>query len=321
MTIRISRRSVRTKGLLSTLTISGLLASGCASSSVSGVGTHGVVSKPTTATDTATSGDPAALALRDARALLSGFTAPPTAARTSGEPSGTPSEMRHPAFSVDIPTKVNLTEWWVVDATESSAYSWLVAHNPASGSHGSGTVGSMPAIRFLSYSSSSTDQLRYRTVTAEVGPLSATRAVIRLDAEVAYRPVKPRSETVPAAPYLLLTVQPRGDTATAWARPTVTVITDRAKIAAVARLINALPTDFGGVHSCPAFLGPLLTLDFKTVAAAPAPAEVAVDSGGCGTVRVTVGGVRQPNLDPADSSGSEGGLVGHVASILGVPLT
>jgi hypothetical protein len=313
-------RSARTTSLLSTLTISGLLVSGCASTPVLGASTHAVVPTKTTATMTST--DPAALALRDARALLAGFTPPPKAAKLDGEPRGTPNAMRQTAFNIDVATKIELTAWWVVDSPASTVYSWLAAHHPAPGTHGWGTVGSNPSIPYVSYEVPSTDHLRYSTITAEVGPLSASRAVVRLDVEVVYRPVRPRSETVPATPYLLLTVQPRGNsnTTTTPIEPTTTLISDKAKIAKVVQLINALPLELAQVRSCPVFQEPLLALEFKSAPSGPTLAEARIDPGPCGSVEVTIAGVRQPDLDPADSTGAENGLSGRVASLLGVPL-
>jgi hypothetical protein len=293
-------------------------AAGCASTVTPPIASQTAPSAAATAASAAasTSTDPASLALHDAAALVSSFAPPPGATRSPSKPTGTPSALDSMPVQQQVSTKAVSTGWWLVPMSADAADAWLRAH----GADGWGAVGpTATAVRFITYTKPSTATLAERTVTVSVAPLSAQRAVLRVDAEDVYRLSKPAAEAVPATAYLLATVQPVGGVAAPEADARILTVTDRATIAKLAGLINALPREVDSVHSCPIDRGGKIVLAFKDSANGAARATVVIGLSGCPDVAVTVGGVQQPDLDPGAVTAKDG-LSGEVAGLLGVTL-
>lgn len=305
----MSTRGTRVR-ILITLAAGGLLAAGCASAT-SGAGAAPAGTATTTA-GAATS--PARVAEQDVAALLAAFPAPPGATRVSGPPDGTPAGIRD-ADAGGGTTAVTATDWWITAESATTTTSWLDTRAMRTmGSAGTGTGG---GYRTVNYFARSTTVLYQREVTALIGTLPGGHTVIRVDAYDVYRPARPASETVPVSARLLVVARP-AMTAVRMPSPgpgaTTRVVTDRTKIARVAAIVNALPLHPPGVYlPCPMDNGSGIGLTFQA-ADGTTLATVTLDTSGCHTVAVTVGGRDQPQLDATAT-----GPVSELESILGLP--
>jgi hypothetical protein len=153
-----------------------------------------------------------------------------------------------------------------------------------------------------------------------VGALSATRSVLRVDVLGDDQPAKAAGDIVPVTPYLLVTVVPWSAVVTSSGKPMTVAVTDHAKIAEIAALVNGLPRFGAEVRNCAMIAGVRLVLDFKDTENGATRATVETRQGSCADVLITVGGVRGPNLDSSVVH-FEGGLTGRVSSILGLAPT
>ena len=289
-----------------------LLASACGSSAAS----NAPISHASTHPEPT---DPAQVAQADAAKLLSAFVPPPNATAATSEPNGTPAAMNAPGYTTTSSAEVDRTGWWIVDTPANTVYSWLKTRLPS----GAGTYGGSPTdttgatIQFVMDDKPATNLLGQRTVMAAVGSLSATRTVLRVDAQVVYRPAKPAAELVPVTAYLLATVRPKRLPDAPSPSPSSVAVTDHSKIAEIAGLLNALPTRVSGIYHCPIDTGAGIYLTFETAADGATRATVALHLEGCGEVSVNIGGTNEPGLDPSDTT-YPGGFSAHVARLLGI---
>ncbi len=262
---------------------------------------------------------PAQVAQADAANLLAAFVPPPNATAATSKPNGTPTVLSAPAYTATSSAEVDRTAWWIVDTPVNTVYSWLKTRFPSSAGTYVGSPDAAATIQFVTYDKPATNLLGQREVVAAVGSLSATHTVLRVDAEVVYRPTKPAGDQVPVTAYLLATVRPRQLPDAPYPSPTSVAVTDRSTIAEIAGLLNALPTRTTGIHDCPMETGAAITLAFKTAADGATRATVVLHLDGCGEVSVNIGGAIEPGLDPSAST-SPGGFDAQVAHLLGVTL-
>jgi hypothetical protein len=116
--------------------------------------------------------------------------------------------------------------------------------------------------------------------------------VIRADAEVAWRRMRPWWERIPADVQLVtVSVGAPGE-------PPSTTLTvgDEAKIDRIVRLLDRLPLTAPGAFHCPADDGPLLTLTFLGGATDDPLAQATADGSGCGGVTLSIRGHAAPAL-------------------------
>jgi hypothetical protein len=97
--------------------------------------------------------------------------------------------------------------------------------------------------------------------------------------------------------------------------PAVTV-TDPAKVAAIAAVIDGLPLFPPGTFSCPADFGAYMKLTFRTALHGPVVAQLTAAYGGCGTVSVSINGRARPALSEDTGGGQQ--LQDRVLTIAGV---
>jgi hypothetical protein len=289
-----------------------LLAAGCASAATTAPGSAAQPPPPAAASG------PAALAARDAAALRAALRLPGGSVPAPGAPDGTPAVMTGSAGGPVGSERVVLTDWWIAPGGRAAVSAWMRAHNstsdPADGV-GTGT-GPDGASTDYSYFEPATAVLAERYVDIRVGALPGGRSVVRLDVVEIYRPAKPAGDTVPATAYLAATLSPGGNPPGA---PRTVAVTDRAVIAKIAALVNALPTAAqGGVYSCPAAQGGDLALAFGASASSAPLARVDILLSGCQGVTVTLGHTAEPGLD--DTGGTPPYFPDAVAALLGLRL-
>ena len=93
-------------------------------------------------------------------------------------------------------------------------------------------------------------------------------------------------------------------------------VTDPAKVAAIAAVIDGLTVFPPGMANCPAERGGQMRLAFRTSPAGPVVARLTAEYGGCGVVSVSIGGRSMPALSDFTGSGQQ--LQQRVLAIAGV---
>ncbi|HTU87805.1 MAG TPA: hypothetical protein VMF57_19660 [Solirubrobacteraceae bacterium] len=235
----------------------------------------------------------------DAASLLASLNRPLGAVEQSSEPAGDDGALATPASGPpDTPNVVDDHAWWVVPESPQQVLQYIAAHPPAGASAGSfggsftagkssvTTTGfQWPAIR---------DQLSIRWLIVGVVALSGGSTGVRADSQVVWITPRPRSERIPATARRVVVTDSRGGTL---AQGPIT-ITSRPTVAKVVSLLNALPAWQPGVYSCPADFGWRVRVAvYAPQSGSSSPIAVAtIDPNGCGIVRLTLRGKRQPAL-------------------------
>jgi hypothetical protein len=296
-------------GLVARLAVSVVVATGAA------VGAVLVHSTPAEATSTTTAAaSPTAapanegVAVSTAQQLLSDFATPSGASRLPGAPSGAPAAATS-TFVSTLPYAVTRTAWWRVTQPASALITWVDAHPepglvPTWSQMQLGGPASVPSTTLFGFPSS--HALDGISVYVYAFTLADGSTVLRVDAEVAYAPPRPASETVPAAT-TLIAVPAFAEGATSSA-PEVT-LTDALKIAQITKVVNSLPKAPVGVM-CPMDTGAGIALVFEN-AQGETLADVVVGVSGCEDVQVTIGGYKEPVL------GDGGQAAAKIQTILG----
>ena len=292
-----------------------LLAVGCAVIVLAGCGTQHVgpagPHATTSATASATAGSPRQRAGADAARIIASFPQPPGAVRTGLIASLTaPGE--GPAATPDIATS---TRWWRAPGRPQAVLAWIRAHIPSGftlGGEGSGSYEPGPTAAPIQ---SWTDEFELPPVPGVLTQrwlvvlvvADGNQTAIRADAQVVWLPARPAAERIPAdARVVTITpafgLQPvkrleRLD-------PAVTV-TDPAKVAAIAAVIDELPLFPPGAFSCPADFGAAMELTFRTSRDGPVVARLTAAYGGCGTVSVSIDGRSMPALSDYTGTGQQ----------------
>ena len=258
----------------------------------------------------AAAGSPRQRADADAARIIASFPRPPGAVSTGLIASLTaPGE--GPAATPDVATA---TQWWLAPGRPQAVLAWIRAHVPAGftlGGTGSGSYGSAPGAPSQSW----TDQFELPPVPGVlterwlvvVVVADGDQTAIRADAQVVWLPARPAAERIPAdARVVTITpvfgLQPvkrleRLD-------PVVTV-TNPAKVAAIAAVIDDLSLFPLGAFSCPADFGASMKLTFRTSRDGPVVARLTAEYGGCGTVSVSIDGRSMPALSDYTGTGQQ----------------
>src|SRR5579871_738556 len=258
----------------------------------------------------AAAGSPRQRADADAARIIASFPRPPRAVRTGLIASLTaPGE--GPAATPDVATA---TQWWRAPGRPQAVLAWIQAHVPAGftlGGTGSGSYEPGPDAPSQSW----TDQFELPPVPGVlterwlvvVVVADGDQTAIRADAQVVWLPARPAAERIPAdARVVTITpvfgLQPvkrleRLD-------PVVTV-TNPAKVAAIAAVIDDLPLFPLGAFSCPADFGASMKLTFRTSRDGPVVARLTAEYGGCGTVSVSIDGRSLPALSDYTGAGQQ----------------
>jgi hypothetical protein len=331
--MRTPQPGTRVPGILGAWPL--LAAAGCALLGLAGCGTQHAV--PPAGVTGSTGGAPAPppphqRAVADAARIIASFPVPPGAARSARAPSpllGAPPE--GPA----TPDVVTATRWWTAPGRPQAVLAWVAAHLPAGfalGGQGSGGYGPRVRVRpgvtrppqTVQHPDEWFDQfdlpvvpnvLTQRWLLVDVAAAGGGRTAIRVDAQVVWLPARPAAERMPRQARVV-TVAPVFGVGSVSARdrradPAVT-ITDPAKVAAIAAVVDGLPVFPPGTMSCPADFGSKIRLTFRASRNGPVLAQVTGDDSGCEGVSVVVGGTSQPAL------GDGGSLQRDVLSIAGI---
>jgi hypothetical protein len=237
---------------------------------------------------------PAQLAESDAASMLAAFVPPPGAVR-SAPIMVLPSPPELPA----TPDGVLRTGWWYVAGQPSAELAWVRAHRPSGFSLGAWGGGS--AEEFVEFSLPPVPGvLTQRSLIVSVAGDGPGRTAIRADAEVDWEPAKPAGERIPVTAEVVTISQVpgismlTGKPAAASSRPVT--VTDPAKVARIAAVVDGLPLFPPGTWSCPSDTGKGIKLTFRAWVRGPVLAVVTGDDAGCGGVSVTVGRRSMPAL-------------------------
>ena len=253
----------------------------------------------TTARTTTATASPALRAAADAARLLAAFGPPPGATRAG--PLKVPSP-----FGAG-PAGGTRTQWYRVPGRWQAVYGWFLAHPPAglawagdgmSSQRCTGSAGNCVTTRYVWYSRPPVPGvLTQRWLEISVAGGGAGLAAVRVDAVDIWLPARPAGERIPAAAKVVTITPVRGVGPVTSARPVT--ITNPATVARIAAVVDGLPVFPPGARSCPAFQGQSMRLTFRAATAGPVLAVIQGDTGGCGTVSVTINDRQMPALGAA----------------------
>ena len=277
-----------------------LSAAACAALVLSGCGTQPFGPQPGAARTPAASpaASPRERAVADAARIMASFPRPPEAVRTGLIASLTESGAR-PA----TPDLASVTRWWRVPGRPLAVLAWIRAHlpsgfTPAGTGTGSGSwtdMFALPAVPGVL-----TERELVVLATQDRG-----QTAIRVDAQVVWLPVRPAAERVPPDAAVVTVTPVFG----LYHAPRVErldrsfTVTDPAKVARIAAVVNGLTRFPDGAFSCPAEFGGQMRLTFATRPGGPVLARLAAQYGGCGSVSVRIGGRDMPALSELPKSG------------------
>ena len=242
-------------------------------------------------------GSPRQRAVADAARIIASLPRPPGAVRT-----GPIVSLTQPGERPDTPDLASVTQWWRAPGRPRTVLAWIHAHLPSGFAlDGTGTgngqwtdVFALPAVPGV---------LTQRELVVLAVP-DGGQTAIRADAQVVWLPARPASERIPqdaavvtVTPYFGLYPSPRVERL-----DRAFTVTDPAKVARIAALIDGLARFPAGTFSCPADFGGQMRLTFATGPGGPVVARVAAEYDGCRDVSLNVGGRNMPALrDDPDS--------------------
>ena len=277
-----------------------LSAAACAALVLSGCGTQPFGPQPGAARTPAASlaASPRERAVADAARIMASFPRPPEAVRTGLIASLTESGAR-PA----TPDLASVTRWWRVPGRPLAVLAWIRAHlpsgfTPAGTGTGSGSwtdMFALPAVPGVL-----TERELVVLATQDRG-----QTAIRVDAQVVWLPARPAAERVPPDAAVVTVTPVFG----LYHAPRVErldrsfTVTDPAKVARIAAVVNGLTRFPDGAFSCPAEFGGQMRLTFATRPGGPVLARLTAEYGGCGSVSVRIGGRDMPALSEFPESG------------------
>jgi hypothetical protein len=270
---------------------------------------------------------PAQRAAADAVSLLAAFRPPPGATRADPLKVALLAQVDEP-MSPDLVTR---TRWYLAPGQPLAVLAWVTVHCSSgmtlAGASGQGWIparcgsvrqlreprlpGMRPGMHFPPvwddmFSAAAGELL---VSVAGDGP---GKVAIRVDAQVMWLPAKPAAERVPAAAKIVTITHVRGSQPQQAGDVPVT-ITDPAKVARIAAIVDGLPVFPPGIMFCPLSDGSGMRLTFRATLSGPALAVVTAATGGCGAVAVTIGDKPMPTLDRPASFQQQ------VATIAGLP--
>ncbi len=227
----------------------------------------------------------------------------------------------------DAPDVATATRWWRAPGRPQAVLAWVRAHLPSGFTlAGTGTGTYRPGPSAAALSESWTDQfalpavpgvLTERWLVVLAVP-DGGQTAIRADAQVVWLPARPAAERIPADARAVTVTPVFGDQA-GKARERLdraVTVTDPAKVAGVAALIDGLDRFPPGVANCPADFGAAIRLTFLASPHGRVVAVVVAGYAGCGVVSVTIRGRSMPALSDYTQSGQR--LQDRVLAIAGV---
>jgi hypothetical protein len=291
---------------------------GCAAAGTTARGTapaRGTAAAPAVASRPAPAATPRQRAVADAAAILNKFVPPPGARRLAKAPGTDGGLLKFPSSSVVSIALVDDASFWLAPGQPPAVLAWEQAHLPRQftpedqgfGPPSWDRMFSLPPVPGV---------LTDRELAVEVIAASGGQTAIRVDAQVAWQPPRPRGEYVPSAARVVTVAAVPDIAAPAGAAgrlrlPAPVTITSAPAVARLAALVDSLPLSTIGVASCPAFLAPVVQLTFRARPGGPALA-VAQGPAPCGIVLFTLGGRQQPALQVPD------GFVSRVLATAGL---
>ena len=288
-------------------------AAACAAIVLAGCGTQHAGLQPRSAVtrDAGPAASPRQRAVADAARIIASFPRPPGAVR-----AGPIASLAQPGERQATPDLAAVTQWWRVPGRPPSVLAWIRAHLPSGFTlDGTGTGGgqwidmfALPAVP---------DMLTQRELVV-LAVRDGDQTAIRADAQVVWLPARPAAERIPPSarvvtvtPVFGLYPEPRYERL-----DRAFTVTDLAKVARIAAIIDGLARFPAGAFSCPADFGGQMRLTFFARPGGPALARVAAQYGGCGSVSVRIGGRDMPALTVYPDSGPP--LQRQVLAIAGV---
>ena len=284
-------------------------------------GSHAAASEggaPTAASNRASAG-------RDVLALLTRAVLPAGALRLSGRPSGA-SAIDDTGPQPATPDIVDVHAWWRAPGTLAAVIAFEKAHAPA-GSSFSGTSGALfngggrstagwTAVEFAFPAQAGV--LGSRTLIVKVIAIGAHSVALRVDAQDVWEIPRSAAERIPVGVHAIDVS--RGIPGRA---PTLLQsVTDPGKVAAIVKLIDALPIVQPSAIECPMILvnGPTVTFAFRASAGGSVLAKASQNvaqgpSSVCNPMRLIIEGRSQTPL----LGGSA--FVAAAGKLLGLPLT
>ena len=277
-----------------------LSAAACAALVLSGCGTQPFGPQPGAARTRAASpaASPRQRAVADAARIMASFPRPPGAVRT-----GLIASLTGPGERPATPDLASVTRWWRVPGRPPSVLAWIRARlpsgfTPAGTGAGAGLwtdMFALPAVPGV---------LTQRELVVLATPYRGQTA-IRVDAQVVWLPARPAAERVPPDAAVVTVTPVFG----LYHAPRVErldrsfTVTDPAKVARIAAVVNGLTRFPDGTFSCPAESGGQMRLTFRMRPGGAVAARVTAQYGGCGVVSVRIRGRDMPALSEFPESG------------------
>lgn len=293
-----------------TLTV---LLSGCATAAAP------VQSTDSGPTSTFVAGTRPIAAAADAAMLLTLAPVPPGANREASSPVQAISGAPQTPGSPDL---VDQTAWWTAPGTMASITTWVQSQVPAGatvmGTGSSSTRGVNDSEYVVFAFLAQPPVLTWRTLAVTVTPNGPSQVAVRADAQVIWDPARlPASQIDPKAVSSITVTRlpsfPEVTGTTTAVGPPATV-TDPSRIRSFVTVLNGLPIDNSGVHSCPAWSGLSFTVDLKGSDKSTV-ATLSGDQAQCEGLALAVGSAPHVSVDdPGDV------LIKQIASILGIQL-
>lgn len=305
--------------------LSVLSAAACAVAVLAGCGTQHVAPRPdaprtqgpSPAGAASAGASPRQRAVADAARIIASFPRPPGAVRTGAVRTGLIESLSAPGEGPpDTPDVATATRWWRAPGRPQAVLAWVRAHLPSGFTlAGTGTGTYRPSPSAARLSESWTDQfalpavpgvLTQRWLVVLAVP-DGGQTAIRADAQVVWLPARPAAERIPADARVVTVTPVFGDQADKNLERTdhAVTVTDPAKVAGIAALIDGLAIFPPGIFSCPADFGAAMRLTFRTSPHGRVVAVVVAGYGGCGAVSVTINGRSMPALSDYTRSGQE----------------
>jgi len=234
----------------------------------------------------------------DAAAILAAFIAPPGARHLTTPPAasrGVPEQLAGFPLTPDFVDKVG---WWQVAGDPRQVINWISVHEPNRfdlGGTGVPGWGSGPSWSDVLGLPPVPGVLVARNMAITTARAGSGQTIIRVDALVAWMPVRPPGETIPpGATAVTLSLNPSSGAR----QPAPVTVTSQAVVRKLIGLIDGLPLYPPGPISCANGDNSSLVLTFRAGPGGPVLAVATLNLETCEQVNLTIGGRPQPTLGP-----------------------
>jgi hypothetical protein len=301
-----ARRHVRSLALTGMLT---LAVAGCAVAQASGPAVVMAAHPTASSQPAAKPATPKQRAEADAAGILAAFAVPSGAVRLTHEPSAAGGILRHPPQSPLDRDLIDKAAWYQVPGTPMAVLAWESAHLPKRFARtGSGTVtgaGGVSASYDMYTLAPVAGVLDSRGMLVEAVAVGAKTTDVRVDAQVTWRPARLAASMIPLskvkAVTLTLVPGPNGH-----AKPPKPVtVTGPARVAALVKLVNSVPSASAAEYSCPGYDNGALNLAFAAKPGGHPLAVTAISLAGCEFTSLTIGGIQYALGGPGPDNGHD----------------